>query len=113
MLTLLVDAIDARAQTLAAELARLPGVRAEIIDGVSTTGGGSAPGSALPTRLIALETEHLSASVLEARLRAGDPPIIARIQDDRVVLDLRTMMEGEDTELVEVVRSIVRTSDSE
>jgi L-seryl-tRNA(Ser) seleniumtransferase len=113
MLTLSVDAIDARAQTLAAELARLPGVRAEIIDGVSTTGGGSAPGSALPTRLIALETGHLSASVLEARLRAGDPPIIARIQDDRVVLDLRTMMEGEDTELVEVVRSIVRTSDSE
>jgi L-seryl-tRNA(Ser) seleniumtransferase len=106
MLTDSVEAIGARAQALATELARLPGVRAATIDGVSTIGGGSAPGSALPTRLIALGAGDLSASALEARLRAGDPPVIARIQDDRVVLDLRTVMEDEEQEILEAVRTI-------
>ena len=48
--------------------------------------------------------DDLSASALETRLRAADPPVIARIHEDRVVLDVRTMTEGEDEEVVDVVR---------
>ena len=78
-------------------LAGLPAsLHAEAIDGVSTIGGGSAPGSTLPTRLIALSHPAQSASTLEAALRAGDPPVIARIENDRVVLDLRTVLPEQD-----------------
>ena len=90
-----VEAIAVRAETLAATLRRR-GLRAEVIDGMSTIGGGSASGSALPTRLVALSMDGVSADALESRLRALDPPVIARIQDDRVVLDLRTIEPSED-----------------
>jgi L-seryl-tRNA(Ser) seleniumtransferase len=90
-----VEAIAVRVETLAATLRRR-GLRAEVIDGMSTIGGGSASGSALPTRLVALSMDGVSADALESRLRALDPPVIARIQDDRVVLDLRTIEPSED-----------------
>ncbi len=95
MATMPLEAIAVRAETLAATLRR-QGLGAEVIDGVSTIGGGSASGSALPTRLVALSVDGLSADALESRLRALDPPIVARIQDDRVVLDLRTIEPSED-----------------
>jgi L-seryl-tRNA(Ser) seleniumtransferase len=98
MATMPVEAIAVRAETLAATLRR-QGLRAEVVDGVSTIGGGSAAGSALPTRLVALSMEGLSADALESRLRALDPPVVARIQDDRVVLDLRTVPPSENDEL--------------
>jgi len=98
MATMPVEAIAVRAETLA-ETMRRQGLGAEVIDGVSTIGGGSAAGSALPTRLVALSIEGLSADALESRLRALETPVIARIQDDRVVLDLRTIAPSEDGEL--------------
>ena len=91
-----VDEIDARAQAVAARLAALPASRARVIDGASTIGGGSAPESRLPTRLVAVSVEGLTASALEARLRAANPPVIARIADGEVVLDLRTVAARDD-----------------
>ena len=67
-----------------------------MIDGMSTVGGGSAPGAELPTRLVELQRDGVSADGVEEYLRSLEPPIIARIQDDRVVLDLRTVLPGED-----------------
>ena len=96
MLTLRVEEIDARAHAVGARLTHVPGLRWRVIDGVSTIGGGSAPGSALPTRLLALAMEGVSASALEARLRRATPPIVARVQDDEVVLDLRTVSADDD-----------------
>jgi L-seryl-tRNA(Ser) seleniumtransferase len=96
MLTMSVADIETRARRLKEPLAGVPGVRVELIDSFSTTGGGSAPGSALPTKLIAIEVNGLSAAALEAHLRAADLPVLARIQDGRVVLDLRTVIEDED-----------------
>jgi L-seryl-tRNA(Ser) seleniumtransferase len=107
MLTLTVGEIDRRAQALDGRLRDVPGLRCRILDGTSTTGGGSAPGSALPTRLVAVQVDGLSAAALEARLRAADPPVVARIQDDVVVLDLRTVAESEDAELASGVRSCI------
>jgi L-seryl-tRNA(Ser) seleniumtransferase len=98
MLGLSVDEIDARARALAASL-DAHGWRTRVIDGVSTIGGGSAPGAELATRLVQLERDGLSADQIEERLRTSEPPIIARIQDDRVVLDLRTVLPEQDQTL--------------
>jgi seryl-tRNA(Sec) selenium transferase len=66
MATAPVEAIAVSAETLAATLLR-QGLRAEVIDGVSTIGGGSAAGSELPTRLVALSVDGLSADALASR----------------------------------------------
>ncbi len=98
MASLPVDAIGARAETLAAAL-RTAGLTASVIDGHSTIGGGSAPGSALPTRLVAVTHPTLSPDRFEEALRALDPPVIARIEDDRVLFDLRTVAPADDERL--------------
>jgi L-seryl-tRNA(Ser) seleniumtransferase len=60
-----------------------------VIDGQSTIGGGSLPGETLPTKLVALAVNAPDAFL--AKLRYGDPPVVARIENDRVVFDLRTV----------------------
>jgi L-seryl-tRNA(Ser) seleniumtransferase len=102
MLGSTVEEIGARAEVLAAALATR-GWRTRVIDGVSTIGGGSAPGTELATRLVQIEHDGLSADQIEERLRASDPPIVARIHDDRVVLDLRTVLPQQDDLLASVV----------
>jgi L-seryl-tRNA(Ser) seleniumtransferase len=104
MLAMTVDEIERRARAVAGALAAVDGLECRIVDGESTVGGGSAPGSTLPTRLIALRRSDWSAAALEAELRGGDPPIIARIQDDAVVLDLRTVSAEHDARLVGAIR---------
>ncbi len=94
MLRMTVDEIAARAGALAQALAA-NGWQARVVDGVSTVGGGSAPGAELPTRLVELTRDGLTADQIEQHLRAQDPPVIARIWNDRVVLDLRTVMDDE------------------
>jgi L-seryl-tRNA(Ser) seleniumtransferase len=107
MLSLTVTDLDPRVRHLAASLTDARGLRASIIDGVSTTGGGSAPQSSLPTRLLAIEVQGLSAAALETRLRQGQSPIVARIQDDVVVMDLRTVLPEEDEEIVRAIVAVV------
>jgi L-seryl-tRNA(Ser) seleniumtransferase len=96
----LVD-LGRRADALATGLSAA-GLQAEVIGGFSTIGGGSAPGSQLPTRLVALT---MPAGRLEAALRAGCPPVIARIENERVLLDLRTVPPEEDDRLAALVTS--------
>jgi L-seryl-tRNA(Ser) seleniumtransferase len=79
------------------------GLHATIIPGTSTIGGGSAPGSAIPTRLIALTHNSLTASQIEQRLRKAEPPIVARIEQDRVMLDLRTVLAEQDQAVVKAL----------
>jgi len=106
MIALSSESIGLRAEALTARLAS-SGVRSEIVDGYSTIGGGSAPGSALPTRLVALDSDRAPATAVEATLRRAAPPVIARIEDGRVVLDLRTIPPGEDELLATLVVSAV------
>jgi L-seryl-tRNA(Ser) seleniumtransferase len=105
MLKLTPEAIEQRAQALMRRLDQA-GWQSTIVDGFSTVGGGSAPGSELPTRLIQLEHPGMTAAEIEPRLRALDPPIIARIHDDRLVLDLRTVSPEDDERVGEALRSI-------
>jgi L-seryl-tRNA(Ser) seleniumtransferase len=101
MLSLRVEDIEPRARALAEQL-RARGWQADVIDGFSTIGGGSAPGVELPTKLVALRRDTGSPDALEAALRSRRPPVIARIEEDRVVLDLRTVDPDEDRILAEL-----------
>ncbi|MGH9515852.1 MAG: L-seryl-tRNA(Sec) selenium transferase [Terriglobales bacterium] len=94
--------IGERAKNVVAEL-HSSHMEANLINGESLIGGGSAPSSVLPTRLIAITAKNLSANQLAARLRRSDPPIIARVEDGRVLLDLRTVFPAQD----EVLRQIL------
>lgn len=88
---LLLDAatLEARARALAAvcPAALAPAV----IDGRSAVGGGAFPGARLPTSLVALDPGTLGAEALALRLRCGDPAVVTRVADDRVLLDPRTL----------------------
>ena len=76
-------------------------VEIEIIEGKSVIGGGSTPDQSLPTHLIALKSRRRSAEEIESRLRepASGIPIIARIEEDRLVIDLRTVFADEEVAL--------------
>ena len=71
----------------------------KLIDGNSMVGGGSAPDAALPTKLISVACEGLSATQLEVKLRNQMLPIIGRIEDDKFLIDLRTVYKNEEKEL--------------
>ena len=90
MMQLAKEEIARRAESLAAGFRRT-GLEIEIIDGESVIGGGAAPSSALPTKLLALSCQGLSANEFAARLRAAETPVIVRVEDGRVIVDLRTV----------------------
>lgn len=102
MISMPLDEISKRAKQWARKL-KQAGINAEVVEGRSTVGGGSLPGETLPTWLVAIACE--SPDVLAARLRRNDPPVIARIEDGRLVLDPRTVQAGEEKALLEVVVS--------
>ena len=82
----------------------------ELLPGRSMIGGGSLPGESLPTTLIALPAQSESAAnptSLAKALRRGHPAVVARIQDERVVLDLRTVLPGQEDVLAAQVREVL------
>jgi len=106
MLGLTADAIGTRAEALADALrSDTPDLTIRIEDGRSEVGGGALPLQSLPTRVVALRPARGSATDLEARLRRGSPPVLVRIQEDRVLLDLRTIAESEEPALLHALRS--------
>jgi L-seryl-tRNA(Ser) seleniumtransferase len=84
----------------------------DLVAGQSAIGGGSAPTTHPPTALIALTHRQLSTAALEAALRRSSPPVIARVLDDRVVLDLRTVAAAEEAELIAALAAIMQDLDS-
>ena len=82
------------------------GVRVKLVDGESAVGGGSLPEHGLPTVLLALEG---SAARLATALRRGEPPVLARIDGGMCVIDPRTVLKGEDEELIDAVEAAART----
>jgi L-seryl-tRNA(Ser) seleniumtransferase len=107
MMRLSAEEIGKRAQKLASELAQsAPRLHCEVMQGTSVVGGGAAPGAELPTTLLGVTCEGLSADEFGARLRANDPPIIARIEEGRVLLDLRTVFPAQDRILFDALVKI-------
>lgn len=84
-------------------LGRLDGVRAELIEGSSVIGGGSTPEQPLPTWLIAIDCTDVAEA--ERRCRLSDPPVMARIEDGRLLIDLRTVFEDEEADLARVLKA--------
>ncbi|HXY00804.1 MAG TPA: L-seryl-tRNA(Sec) selenium transferase [Candidatus Limnocylindrales bacterium] len=84
--------------------------RIEIAEGHSLVGGGSTPAQSLPTSLLRITSGRYSATELEARLRTGScgMPVIARIEEDRLILDLRTVFPEQESALAESVVAAVR-----
>jgi L-seryl-tRNA(Ser) seleniumtransferase len=108
MMRLSKDAIGERAEKVARQL-QSSGIEVEVMDGESLIGGGAAPSASLPTRLLAVAAKGLRADELQARLRALELPIIARVQEGRVMLDLRTVPEEQDDVLVARIQQVADT----
>jgi len=107
MMSLTKEEIGGRAEALAKALSTDGGkLKVDVVDGDSVIGGGAAPSSVLPTRLIALTCLDLSADELSAKLRASNPPIVARVEDGRVLLDLRTVFPDQDLLVADALRRI-------
>lgn len=96
--------VGQRAERLAEDLRlRAPQLWVALVQGASIIGGGAAPGAALPTVLLAITAEGLSADALAARLRASDPPVIARVEEGRVLIDLRTVFPEQDATVADAL----------
>ena len=109
MLALSPEKIGKRAKLFIAQLAdagESAGLTVSLIAGHSAVGGGSGPNVHPPTTLVALQHAQLKADEIERKLRTSSPPVISRIADDLVLLDLRTVDISEELELLRVVKSL-------
>jgi L-seryl-tRNA(Ser) seleniumtransferase len=98
MLAASSDELRARAQSIA-EVAIDADAKAEVVPVESVTGGGSAPGTGLPSWAVAISHPERGPDEIDSALRAGSPPVICRIENDIVLLDMRTVAAGDDDAL--------------
>ena len=106
MLSITKEELEKRASRFVKKLENVPDLTVEITDGVSAVGGGAAPDFQPQTALLALTHAKLGTEKLEYTLRHSDPPVIGRITDGQVVLDLRTVSESEESELIKILGSL-------
>ena len=109
MLGLTQNQIESRARRFFSKIeaaALFPMLRCELIEGTSAIGGGSAPTVHPSTVLLALRHESLSADELEQALRLSYPPLIGRVAEGKVLLDLRTVREDEEFEMLQVLAGL-------
>ncbi len=102
MLGASAESIAARARAWQSRL-RERGAAVDVVAAESTVGGGSLPGERLPTTALAITPRRRGATDLLRRLREHEPPVIGRIVEERVLLDPRTVLPGEDDVIVEAV----------
>lgn len=112
MMSMPVEEIAARAVRMADQIGRISGFVAQVEAGESVVGGGSTPGQSLPTKLVAVNHQGLSAADIEARLRRNTPPVIARIERDRLLIDLRTVFEEQEAEIARAFEGLGGTNES-
>ena len=96
MMRLSKHMIEERAQAIVRRLQGSEQLYIEVIDGESVIGGGAAPSAVLPTRLLAITSSKLTTDDLLRILRACNPPVIGRVEEERVLLDLRTVFPEQD-----------------
>jgi len=103
MLAAPMPVLERRAEDLAALLREIDGLEVDETGGESYSGGGSLPGTALPTRTVTLRTPGLSTGELARRLRLHCPAVVGRISGGRLTLDVRTL---EDRDLAEIAGAV-------
>jgi L-seryl-tRNA(Ser) seleniumtransferase len=109
MLTMPVKTILQRARRLQNRFKKLRSDRLQsfIMDGASRVGGGSLPLQEIPSKCVGLRIEGLSSNAVEASMRRASPPVIVRIEDDLVVMDMRTVQDEELTVIADTVEKIL------
>jgi L-seryl-tRNA(Ser) seleniumtransferase len=109
MLALDAAGIGRRAEAVGREAESLaPGLVWRLVPGVSRPGGGSSPMGEIPTVLLALEDPSGDAGKIEVRLRRGDPPVVARVSEGRLLFDLRTVLPEQDASLARRIAEAAR-----
>jgi L-seryl-tRNA(Ser) seleniumtransferase len=106
MIQLSKEAIRQRATRLAERLSGHAQFSFRVQEGDSVIGGGSTPAQSLPTALLAVRHARRSAQELEEALRESSPPVIARVEQDALLLDLRTVLEEQDEVLIRALEAI-------
>jgi len=108
MLSTSVEELQGRGEAIVKELRGDKGssLNLELMEGVSKVGGGTVPLVEIPTRLIGLSSTANTPDEIARRLRMRSLPVIARIQEERVVIDLRTVLPSEDRELVKALKEL-------
>jgi L-seryl-tRNA(Ser) seleniumtransferase len=100
--------LEARARALAEKLGEAGStLKAEAMPMASVSGGGSMPGAEIPSWGVALAHGEISADGLDSALRRGDPPVVGRIEDERLLLDLRTVFAEQDEALSRLVHQAI------
>jgi L-seryl-tRNA(Ser) seleniumtransferase len=107
LLSTAVENLKFRAERLAPQMAAAAAIaQAEATAGETYLGGGSVPGQRLPTWCVALRPAAMSVDRLAARLRQGTPAVVGRVQQDRLLLDLRSVLPRQDAQLVAAVEAL-------
>lgn len=107
MLAAGIESVERRADAMLALLKqRGCGLDVRVVPAESEVGGGSLPGVAIPTRALAVKSPDCSAAELARFLRRNEPPVIARISEDEVLLDARTLLEGEDAMVCDALMNV-------
>jgi L-seryl-tRNA(Ser) seleniumtransferase len=111
MISMPREVLERRARSFSRRLrAVLPeDVRVSVCQNNSVIGGGSCPECVLPTTLVALESNRARPAIIESRLRAGKTPVVIRVEDDRALIDLRTVFPEQEPVLIEALRSATNT----
>jgi L-seryl-tRNA(Ser) seleniumtransferase len=111
MLTRPLAELERQARSLARVMKRRWGdkIKVALRASEARVGGGSMPGASLPSRALALELPPLAPHELEARLRLGHPPIIARLEHGALLLDLRTIQAEEHPALLAALAQVLET----
>ena len=99
--------VGRRASKLLRQLKKIPGLAGVVKDDVSYSGGGSLPMDEIPTKVVEIRAERLTATELAKRLRASETPVIGRIADDVLHLDLRTVLARELSDLAAALEQAV------
>jgi L-seryl-tRNA(Ser) seleniumtransferase len=110
MLTTPLADLRRRCEAFAGRLRAIPGITVGVREDEAFVGGGSLPDVSVPTAVLALSAAGLSETELAARLRTGTPAVVGRVQDERVLLDLRCVFESQEAALLEAIRLAVKAS---
>jgi L-seryl-tRNA(Ser) seleniumtransferase len=102
MMRLSKEDIGKRVEAIA-EKVQSSNLKLQVVDGESVIGGGAAPSAVLPTKLLAITSEKFSAEEISIHLRRSNPPVIARVEEGRVLLDLRTVFPEQDGALTQAL----------
>ncbi len=103
------DVIRKRANILAGKLKKhVSGAVIKVVTDTSRAGGGSLPETDLPTYAVSLKPVNITVNELEEKLRKGNPPVIARIKDDSLLFDARTLQEKDFGDILLRISSIIK-----